>query len=139
MTSDIDARARSYYKRLRATMRTKRATSVGLAENELSVRYHDTVVFRFYVDTGDVELDTGGWYSYTTKARLNQCLSACDIPATVYQHTRPKRASDPSWSDATTRRRWFVWFRPKGSDHRVALDGILAFNVRHVYPVEVAA
>jgi len=131
--------ARTFYRRLKATMKTKRATRVGLAENEITVRYHDTIVFRFYVDTGDVELDTGGWYSYTTKARLNQCLSACEIPATVYQHTRPKRASDPSWYDASMRRRWFVWFRPKGEDHRVALDGSLAFNLRHVFPVQVAA
>ena len=75
--------AHRYYKRLKDVFRTKRATTVGLAEGEISVKYHDTVVFRYYVDTGDIEIDTGGWYSYTTKQRFNECFDACDIPAGV--------------------------------------------------------
>ncbi len=118
--------AHRYYKRLKAIFRTKRATQVGLAEGEISVKYHDTVVFRYYVDTGDVELDTGGWYSYTTKARFNECFDACDIPAGVYQETRRKRASDPAWADAEYRRQWWVWFR--ACDARVPLDGSLHFK-----------
>ena len=81
--------ALSYYMALKKHMRTKRSTQVGLAEDELTVRYHDTIVFRYYVDHGDVELDTGGWYTHTTKERINDALSICNIPATVYQHTRP--------------------------------------------------
>ena len=136
ITDDNRELAHKYYKALRAIMRTKRATSVGLAEGELSVKYHDTVVFRYYVDTEDVELDTGGWYSYTTKARLNACLDACDLPARVYQHTRPRKASDAPWeADVEARRRWFVWFSPRGPEHRVALDGSLGFKRRHCFPV----
>ena len=124
--------AHRYTKRLREVFKTKRATKVGLAEGEITVKYHDTIVFRYYVDTGDVELDTGGWYSYTTKARLNQCLTACDIPAGVYQHTRPKRASDPPYADAEYRRKWYVWFRP--TDRNYVLDGSLHFKRSHCFP-----
>ena len=124
--------AHRYAKRLREVFKTKRATKVGLAEGEITVKYHDTIVFRYYVDTGDVELDTGGWYSYTTKARLNQCLDACDIPAGVYQETRPKRADDPPYADAEYRRKWYVWFRP--TDRRYVLDGELHFKRSHCFP-----
>ena len=125
--------ALSYYTALKKHMSTKRATQVGLAEDELTVRYHDTIVFRYYVDHGDVELDTGGWYTHTTKERINDALRICNIPATVYQHTRPKRADDPPWADAEYRRRWFVWFRQKG-EHRVVLDGSLSFKRNYCFP-----
>jgi len=124
--------AHRYTKTLRDAMRTKRATRVGLAEGEITVKYHDTIVFRYYVDTGDVELDTGGWYSYTTKARLNECLAACDIPAGVYQETRPKRADDAPYMDKEWRRTWYVWHRP--TDRRYVLDGSLHFKRSHCFP-----
>ena len=137
MSSDYNEKALEYYRRLRQTMRTKRSTCVGLAEAELTVKYHDTVVFTYYVDTGDVFLNTGGWYIYTTKDRLNECCRICDIPVSVYQETRRKRADDPPWADAEYRRKWWVHLRPR--DQRYVLDGKLHFNRSHCFPAKVTA
>lgn len=130
--------AERYARTLRQTMRTKRSTTVGHAEGEITVKYHDTIVFRYYVDTGDIEIDTGGFETYTTKARINECFEDCDIPARVYQETRRKRANDPPWYDASHRRQWWVWFRPNARRYR--LDQKLHFKREacFAYPKEAS-
>lgn len=57
------------------------ATSLRLASDSIVVRYHDTDVLRAYKD-GKVELNSGGWQTVTTKARINQYLTG---PRRLYQ------------------------------------------------------
>jgi hypothetical protein len=74
-----------YARALKAFMKGKVATGVGLAENELSLNYHGTQVFRYYVDTGDITIANGGYLTRTTKARINAAFDACDLPLQVNQ------------------------------------------------------
>lgn len=59
-----------------------------------NVRYHNTVVVRF--NRGHIELDTGGWQTATTKARMNQTANQYGLDFYVFQ----------------TAFKWFV--QPKG-------------------------
>jgi len=120
-----------FYSKLRKHFATKRSTTVGLAEGELSVKYHETVVFRYYVDTGDVEVDNGGWATPTTKERINDCLDLCDIPASIYQETRRKRKSDPPGTTREDRKQWYIYFRP--NQRKYAVDDRLHFKRAHCH------
>ena len=61
-----------------------RATKVHTDSQGLtSVVYYDTAVVRFN-DTF-IELDTGGWMTVTTKARMNQASNQYDLGYVVYQ------------------------------------------------------
>ena len=44
-------------------------------EHYIGIKLHNTFVVKFYAD-GRIELDSGGWQTVTTKARLNACLPA---------------------------------------------------------------
>ena len=107
----VQERAARYARTLTQIAKSQKATSVGLAENEISVRYHDTIVFYYAVDTGDIELQTGGWDTPTTRRRLNTCLDACGIPAQANRH------KGKTW----------IHFRTTGQT--VPFDGLLHFNL----------
>lgn len=61
----------------------KTATSVRTDEHGTHVRYHDTDVVTFTPDK--VILRTGGWYTVTTKARMNQAARQFRLPYGVSQ------------------------------------------------------
>lgn len=54
-------------------------------EGVLRVQYHQTCVVAVYPD-GSIELDTGGWKTATTKARMNQAAHQFNLGFRVYQH-----------------------------------------------------
>jgi hypothetical protein len=66
------------------------ATSVSSTNGRLSVRYHATEVVAADLSNGIVTLDSGGWHSYTTKARMNQASNQFGLGYTVAQ-------KDHSW------------------------------------------
>jgi hypothetical protein len=47
------------------------------------VRYHDTDIVK--VSENYIELNTGGWFTLTTKRRMNQVSSAYNLGFYVYQ------------------------------------------------------
>ena len=58
------------------------ATTVRQEGNTTIVRYHDTDVVSF--DDSVVTLDTGGWFTKTTKARMNQASAQFNLGFRVY-------------------------------------------------------
>lgn len=56
-----------------------------LIDNEIAlvVRYHDTNVV--IVTPSKILLDTGGWFTYTTKLRMNQASNQYRLGYHVYQ------------------------------------------------------
>lgn len=63
----------------------KTATSVERSNGGLvSIRYHSTEVVRVSAD-GEVTLNTGGWRTVTTKARMNQAANEWGLGFSVYQ------------------------------------------------------
>lgn len=79
----------------------KTATSIERKQGGLvSVRYHSTEVVRVAAD-GTVTLNTGGWRTATTKARMNQAANEFGLGYMVYQEKGDwfvsLRQSDGSW------------------------------------------
>ncbi len=68
-------------------MQTKKlgstATNVRTEGNATIVRYHDTDVVRF--DDSNITLNTGGWFTSTTKARMNQASAQFGLGFRVSQ------------------------------------------------------
>ena len=63
---------------------TGRSTSIReTPDGKTAVRYHDTDVVVF--DKDSVVLDSGGWRTYTTKARMVQACNQFGLGFTVYQ------------------------------------------------------
>ncbi|HMN10696.1 MAG TPA: hypothetical protein PKD55_00055 [Bellilinea sp.] len=60
-----------------------RSTRVQARENGIAVRYHNTDVV-LYTERG-ITLNSGGWYTSTTKARINDALNALPGFIRVYQ------------------------------------------------------
>jgi hypothetical protein len=54
--------------------------------DDLIVRYHDTDVVR--VSSTLVYLDTGGWFTKSTKDRINQAANQYDLGFNVHQKAR---------------------------------------------------
>lgn len=50
----------------------------------LLIYYHDTAIASIY-DDGKVRIDNGGWFTNTTKKRINAILSALGLPYGIYQ------------------------------------------------------
>lgn len=69
-------------KRLLATS-VRETERFGDNGNTTLVQYHDTVVVRF--DNKTVFLQTGGWFTATTKNRMNQASREFDLGYHVYQ------------------------------------------------------
>ena len=60
------------------------ATSVTRHDDILRVTYHDTDVVTVYPN-GRIDLDTGGWFTATTKLRMNQASNQFGLGFVVYQ------------------------------------------------------
>jgi hypothetical protein len=73
---------------MKAEFKGAKGCSVGYAEGELSLRYHDTVVARFYFDVGALILDHGGWRTYYTKERINRFCNVLGLPVGVHQRNK---------------------------------------------------
>ena len=58
-------------------------TTVSEHDGVTSVTYHETIVVEFTDDM--VWLDTGGWYTATTKTRMNQASNQFGLGFHVYQ------------------------------------------------------
>ena len=62
---------------------------------------HITCIVKWNTATGVVTVQNGGWYSSTTKNRINEILNALKIPYQVYQHkwkwywSEPRNSYDP--------------------------------------------
>lgn len=63
----------------------KHKTSVKRDGDTVTVRYWHTDVVTANLLTGDVTLNTGGWQTTTTKARMNQTSVEYNMGFTVYQ------------------------------------------------------
>lgn len=50
----------------------------------LLIYYHDTAIATIF-DDGRLKIDNGGWWSKTTKKRINAILSALGLPYGIYQ------------------------------------------------------
>ena len=62
-----------------------RATSIVRdSDGTLRVAYHATNVVTVHPD-GSITLDSGGWHSATTKARMNQAACQFSLGYSVYQ------------------------------------------------------
>lgn len=62
------------------------ATNVRTEGNRTIVRYRDTDVVSF--DDSIIELNTGGWFTNTTKARMNQASTQFALGFHVYQEKK---------------------------------------------------
>lgn len=61
----------------------KHATTVRNENDETIVRYHETDILKFNDER--IELNTGGWFTATTKTRLNQAAFQFGLFFKVYQ------------------------------------------------------
>ena len=75
----------------------KLATSVRYESDETIVRYHQTDIVRF--TDGYVILNTGGWYTQTTKTRMNQASNQFELGYSV-------RQIDGIWKVFTSKGSW---------------------------------
>jgi hypothetical protein len=95
-----------YFKRLRDATAKRTACNVGLAENELSLRYHDTVVARYYFDSETLILEHGSWVTKMTKERINLFCDVLDLPVYVSQSKKVWYVHSPEsckeWSHVST-------------------------------------
>ena len=71
---------------------------------------HDTAIVQYFVDSDRVILNSGGWRSVTTKARMNQVADEWELDFKVYQKEHE----------------WFV-ILPDGSN--VPFTDYMEFNV----------
>jgi len=61
----------------------KTGTKVAVKDSTISVKYHSTEVVR--VEGNQVTLKTGGWFTATTKKRMNQASQEFNLGFTVFQ------------------------------------------------------
>ena len=80
-------------------------TTVATDNDVLMVTYHNTVVVKV-VDNRYVTLNTGGWYTNTTKTRMNQASNQYGLRFSVYQVD-------------------FAWYVSIGDDIEPYYDGIV--------------
>jgi len=67
----------------KAWYKSKRSTTVYQENGVWHCRYHDTNVVSW--DEKTITLDNGGWFSYTSKARMNEVSLAYDLKYWVWQ------------------------------------------------------
>ena len=58
-------------------------TSVFNEDSIMKVCYHNTIVVSF--DNKEIKLNTGGWFTNTTKTRMNQTSNQFNLGFRVYQ------------------------------------------------------
>lgn len=61
----------------------KVATTIRKEGLETKIRFHQTDVVSF--DDNQIKLDTGGWFTKTTKTRMNQASHQFNLGFRVYQ------------------------------------------------------
>ena len=66
----------------------KTATKVYADGTKFKVRYHNTEVFILDLKNNTITLDTGGWFTVTTKRRMNEAARAFGIQLTVFQQSK---------------------------------------------------
>jgi len=74
-------------------------TTIKNSDMLLQVTYHETAVVTYNRHTGRVKLDTGGYFSATTKTRMNQTSAQFNIPFHVYQKNYEWFVSVPGRDD----------------------------------------
>tara|TARA_R100000306_G_C4264882_1_gene87160 strand:+ start:173 stop:514 length:342 start_codon:yes stop_codon:yes gene_type:complete len=79
-------------------------TKVTNDDETIKVRYCDTDVMTFDRSAGDITLDTGGWFTSTTKVRMNQASNTFDLGFRVYQKNK-------------------IWFVRKSNGEVIEFDG----------------
>ena len=92
----------------------KTATKVFIDEsdNSFNVKYHNTIVWKRRAD-GVIVLNSGGWRTVTTKARMNQAFNQYEGGAyQVYQE----------------KGEWFVQRLPHGSAQPMPFDDHMVIN-----------
>lgn len=83
----------------------KHATTVEVNSNDSGVvTYHDTDVVVW--DDERITLRTGGWFTVTTKLRMNQAANQFGLGYQVYQE----------------KGKWYVWF-PGENQEEIPFDG----------------
>ena len=60
-------------------------TTVTNKDGVIKVKYHSTDVVTVDNKRGEVTLNTGGWFTPTTKVRMNQTANAYGLGFNVYQ------------------------------------------------------
>jgi hypothetical protein len=61
----------------------KRATSIYTEDSYTRVRYHSTEVVKF--NEKEIILNSGGWWTNTTKTRINQAAATFALGISVFQ------------------------------------------------------
>lgn len=61
----------------------REATTVARKDSRTFITYHDTIVVDF--DSRYVQLDSNGWYTNTTKTRMNQASNQFNLGYQVFQ------------------------------------------------------
>ena len=80
-------------------------TTIATDNNVLMVTYHNTIVVKV-TNNRYVTLNTGGWYTNTTKTRMNQASNQYGLRFSVYQVD-------------------FAWYVSIGDDMQPYYDGIV--------------
>ena len=73
------------------------------------VRYHNTDVVKF--DSGWVMLDTGNWFTATTKLRMNQASNQFHLGYQVYQKDYKWYVVTPKGETMEFKDRWVAFSR----------------------------
>lgn len=66
-------------------LRSKTGTRVYTEGGKVKVSYHNTVVGEFDPATGHVVINNGGWFTATTKDRINEILGVAGLQSRVFQ------------------------------------------------------
>lgn len=83
---------------------------------EFGIRLHNTEVVTFH-HNGDIDLDSGGWDTVTTKQRMNACLGRYN-----YQARNLRADLHVEWSIYQTKFRWYVTKRTLKNGHPIGPD-----------------
>ena len=86
------------YGKIKKAIKGKTATKVEYKDGILTVYYHSAAVIT--VCKGFVTMRTGGWFTNTTKNRINQVLSLLDVEYGIYQERGLWYVSDRRNRDA---------------------------------------
>lgn len=75
-----------YWQRMLAEFSScNKGCNVSYGLKHLTLRYHDTDVASWYLESGEIVLRHGGWLTLYTRERINRFLSVLDIGAQLYQ------------------------------------------------------
>lgn len=74
----VSSRPKKYHKGV--------ATKIAESDRYVTVRYHGTDIITIDKYGRSVTLNVNGYFTYTTKKRMNQVLDDFGIPMRVYQH-----------------------------------------------------